>query len=121
MKHLKLFESFDRHDFRKYTDAEGYDLYAIFNQLTIEDMPSLAIDNINKVFAHAKVLRNKDDNFYVSFALNRKSYLVYYLGDYVYYLGTLDNDYSFESIEIFDDINPLLEKLIELTHENEAS
>lgn len=120
MKHIKMFENFDKYDFKKYTPEDGYDLFSIFNSLTLEDLPLSVIKEIQSIFPDAMHLKNGDYS-YITFSLNEKFYLIYYLGDYVYYLGILDSRYSMKLIETFDDIDPLLKKLRELKNENEVS
>ncbi len=117
MKHLRLFESFDKYDFKKYTVENGDDLSYILDSLDSKDISDEDVVEIRKILPGARMYTNKYTVFYLKFFENddinaKYCYNIYYLGDYCYALLCIDVQSSKHIyIQVFDEIDSLLAEL----------
>lgn len=122
MKYLKLFENFDKYDFKKYT-KESDDLLPIFRSLDYININKMDIDSIKEI---TKVDQKRggiegEYVYVVAYSPDEAiNYEIFALGDYCYAIIAIDK-YDLLSIEIFDDIESLLMELRKLKSENEIS
>ena len=119
MKHIKLFESFDRYDFKSlYNSDEIYKMigdlksdWIDFNESEIEKIQSiLGYKQSYSKTSYKIILRN-------NLVDNRKNISIYSVGDYVYVLsygGYVGGKYIYDESHVIDDIDNLLEKIEEL-------
>ncbi len=135
MKYIKQFgnfvlnESIDRYSFGKYVYDINDDDYLsnIFKKLELEDItigdyikirsviPSFGASRIQNIFPECMCVEFKLDD------IDGMYHEIYYLGDYCYSLIVRDYDWQFEYIEIFDDIDSLLDSLEKIKEKHEES
>ena len=124
MKYLKLFENFGRYDFGRYEKPQ--DLYAIERSINKEDISINDYIEIRSAIPNLGASRvehraNGERYFFVNFDFDDgiRFASIYYLGDYCYGMcvyGMSDDengggDFELESVEIFDQIDSLLDAL----------
>jgi hypothetical protein len=113
MKYIKLFEHFDKYDFKKYDDEQD-NLEDIWISVS-EDMYPLSKDDFDYIIKNTQLgfkyitdrHPDKDKAYYNGLF---SKYTIIYLGDYCY--GLLTEKFpTIISIEIFDNIDPLIDVL----------
>ena len=120
MKHIKLFESFDRYDFIRYLPSDC-NLKELYNDMKFELMNEDDIKQIqNESGLNLSIFGIGDFNYLTyevkvnagKYYLDRVSIVINYLGDYCYSLTSFDvNDSSISYIEIFDGIDDIITHL----------
>lgn len=125
MKHLKIFESFDKYDFKKYTKEDGYVLHDIYRSMDIKDFQDSDLVKVREILPFVSIETNRRLQDYIGFKAKSYKYnyfySILYLGDYCYSLVCTDDVTNYVSIEIFDDIDPLLAELRKIKYRNEVS
>lgn len=117
MKYLKLYENFNKYDFKRYT---GADMFRVYNELEKQDLSDSDFDRIKNVIPfvkrpeNQKVYRYLFAEFYTeNDQMGKYFYKIFSLTDYCYMMMCVDLEVIEPVwIETFDDIEPLLSELM---------
>jgi hypothetical protein len=120
MKHIKLFEHFDKYDFRIYdsNDFSVVELDNLYDSLLGNSVSVEDFDYIRKnISLNVRRSMYMDDLYScdISTLGGAYNYQVFYLEDYCYALViVLSRTIQVKSIEVFDQIEPLVARINEL-------